>query len=147
MAWTTAADVIGSWIGDGAPEDSALVDTWIGRAERLIRRSVPDLQARLDAEAGLVPPSTEMLDTARDVVVEMVSRKFRNPEGRRSTSIGTGPFSENVTFGGDQPGGLYLTDDELASLRGIQSGQRAFSIDMIPSTSPYSPFYAPDPWL
>lgn len=147
MAWTTAADVIGSWIGDGAPEDPALVDSWIGRAERLIRRSVPDLQARIDTEANLLPPSTEMLDTARDVVVEIVSRKFRNPEGRRSTSIGTGPFSENVTFGGDQPGGLYLTDDELASLRGIQSGQRAFSIDMTPSTSPYSPFHEPEAWL
>ena len=144
MAWTLATDVIGSWIGGGAPTDSALVDSWIGRAERYIRRQVPDLQSRLDDEADLVPPSTELLDTVRDVVVAMVTRVFRNPEGRRSTQTTTGPFSENITFGGDQPGGLFLTDSELATLRGVSGGQRAFSIDMIPSTSPYSPFYVPD---
>lgn len=146
MAWTTAADVIGSWIGDGAPEDPALVDSWIGRAERLVRRSVPDVQARLDAEADLLEPSTELLETVKDVVVAAVTRVFRNPEGKRSAQMTTGPYSENVTYGGDQPGGLTLTDDELSLLRGIQGGQRAFSIDMIPSTSPYSPFYTPDGW-
>lgn len=146
MAWTTAADVIGSWIGDGAPTDAALVDSWIGRAERLVRRSVPDVQARLDAEADAVPASTELLETVKDVVVAAVTRVFRNPEGKRSAQMSTGPYSENVTYGGDQPGGLTLTDDELSLLRGIQGGQRAFSIDMTPSTSPYSPFYTPDGW-
>jgi hypothetical protein len=137
MAWTTAQDVLNSWIGEDAPTDSAKVTTWIGKAERLIRREVPDVQARIDAEA----PDTELLETARDVVAAAVTRVFRNPEGRRSTSVGTGPFSESVTFGGDQPGGLYLTDEELSSLRGFQAGQRAFSIDLMPSTSPFSPYY------
>lgn len=140
MAWTTAQDVLNSWIGGDAPTDLAKVDAWIGKAERLIRREVPDIQARIDAEA----PSTELLDTTKDVVAAAVTRVFRNPEGRRSMSVGTGPFSENVTFGGDQPGGLFLTDDELSSLQGFKAGQRAFTIDMIPSTSPYSPFYAPE---
>jgi len=147
MAWTSATDVTGSWIGEGAPDDAAVVDTWIARAERLIRRQVPDLQARIDAEAEAVTPTTELVDTVRDVVVAAVTRVFRNPEGRRSTSVGTGPFSENVTFGGDQPGGLHLTADELSLLAGVRAGQRAFSVDLMPSTSPYSPFYEPEAWL
>lgn len=143
MAWTLASDVIGSWIGDGAPTDSVLVDSWIGRAERLIRRSVPDLQARLDVEAGLVPVSTELLDSVQDVVVAVVTRMFRNPEGVRTRQESTGPFGGSVTYGGSEPGGLHITADEMALLTGSSGGQRAFSIDMVPSTSPYSPFYVP----
>lgn len=138
MAWTTAQDVLDSWIGDGAPTDPVKVDTWIGMAERLIRREVPDLQARIDAEAEAVLPSTDLLDTARDIVIAMVTRVFRNPDGRRSIQQTTGAFSESTTFGGDTPGGLVLTDDELSALQGKRSGQRAFMVDMIPSASPYS---------
>lgn len=146
MAWTSASDVINSWIGGGAPTDTNLVDSWIARAERLIRREVPDLQARLDVEADVEPESTELLETTKDVVVEMVTDLFRNPEGRRSTQLSTGPFQESVTFGGDNPGKLLLTGDQLSRLRGVGLGQRAFTIDMIPSTSPYSPFYSPEAW-
>ena len=144
MAWAVSADVTGAWIGGDAPTDSAQVDAWIGKAERYLRKQVPDLQSRVDAEAELSTPSTETLDLARDVLVAMVTRVFRNPEGRRSTQTTTGPFSENITFGGDQPGGLTLTSEELSMLTGVSAGQRAFSIDMMPSTSPYSPFYLPD---
>lgn len=147
MAWTSASYVIDSWIGEDAPMDPALVDSWIARAERMIRKQVPDLQARIDGEAEALPASTETLDSARDVVAAMVTRVFRNPEGRRSTSVGTGPFSENVTFGGDQPGGLHLSSDELSLLAGIRAGQRAFGVDLMPSTSPYSPFYEPEAWF
>ena len=82
MAWTVAADVIDSWIGDGAPTDPDLVEVWIGRVERMIRRNVPDLQARLDLEADTT--STELLDVTRDVVVAVVTRIFRNPEGNEA---------------------------------------------------------------
>lgn len=143
MAWTSAADVIDSWIGDGAPSDAALVDSWIGRAERLVRRQVPDLQSRLDVEAALEPVVTDLLDTVRDVVVAMVTRVFRNPEGVRSRQESTGPFGGSVTYGGSEPGGLHVTSDELAILSGAGSGQRAFMVDMTPSTSPYSPFFVP----
>jgi hypothetical protein len=146
MAWTDASYITGSWIGDGAPTDSEQIGLWIAKAERLIRREVPDLQARLDVEAELVPQSSELLDTARDVVAAMVVRVFRNPEGRRSTQTATGPYSESVTFGGEQPGGLYLTGEELSALRGVSQGSRAFTIDMIPSDSPYSQHSTRDPW-
>lgn len=141
MAWTTAEDVLNAWIGDGAPIDPAKIDTWIGMAERLIRREVPDLQARIDAEAEIVPPVTDMLETVRDIVISMVTRVFKNPDGKRSMQSASGPLSESITFGGDNPGGLFLSDDERRALLGGRSGQRAFMVDMIPSSSPYSEYW------
>lgn len=138
MSWTTPEDVTDSWIGPDAPTDDALVQRWIDRAEREVRYRVPDIQVRLDADADLIPPATDLLDRARDVVVAMVSRVFRNPEGIRTVNqaSGTGPFSESksLTYGGDSPGGLAMTADEVAKLSGGVSGG-AFSIDMIPASS------------
>lgn len=140
MAWVTAQDVIDSWIGSDGPTDVASIEVWVGRAERLVRSVVPDLQARLDVEAALVPPVTDLLDSVRDVVVSMVERKFRNPEGVRTRQESTGPFSGSVTLGGDQPGELWLTDEEKRRLGAGGSGSgKAFNVDMIPDYSPFSP--------
>lgn len=140
MAWAVPQDVQDAWIGHDAPDDDDLILNWIERAERLIRRQVKDLQERIDAEAEEVPPRTDLLDTARDVTVAMVIRVFRNPEGIRQANqtTTTGPFSDtrSQTYGGDVPGGLGLTGDELAALQGASEG--AFSIDLIPSSSPFS---------
>ena len=144
MPWTTPADVLDSWIGLDAPDDLDLVATWIAKAEREIKYRVPDIQERIDLEAAEVPARTDLLELTRDVVASMVARVFRNPEGIRTVnqSSGTGPFSESVsrTYGGDVPGGLGLTDGELARLRGSRS-TRAFSVSMIPTSSPFSPYY------
>ena len=143
--WTSAAEVVAAWIGDDAPTDSAKVDYWVGRAERMLRVRVPSLDLRMVAD-----PVTELdlSDNVKDVVISMVQRVFRNPEGVRTRQETTGPFSGSVTLGGDQPGSLWITDDELAlvSLAGTNRG--AFTIDTIPVASPYSPFYvAPvDSW-
>lgn len=130
MGWTTPADVTNAWIGEGAPTDTEKVQTWVDKAEREIRFRVPDIQARIDAD-----PSGDLLDTARDVVVAMVVRVFRNPEGIRSINDATGPFSRSTTYGGDTPGGLTLTEAELSKLSGARGG--AFTIDLIPPTSPF----------
>lgn len=131
MAWATADDVIDSWIGSDVPDDPGLVETWIGRAERSIRARIPDLQARLDVEAD--DGKTDLLETARDVTVAIVSRIFRNPEGFRSVSATAGPMTTHHTHGGDTPGGLELTKAEIAMLSGHSGG--AFSIDLMPSTA------------
>lgn len=136
MSWTDPDDVRDAWIGEDAPEDDSQIQTWIDKAEREIRFRVPDLQARLDLEAVLLPPVTDLLETAKDVVVSMVTRVFRNPEGIRQRNTTTGPFTESATYGGDMPGGLGLTDDELEKLRGVRA-RGAFTISMIPSTSPF----------
>lgn len=139
MSWTLPEDVLESWIGSDAPVDEdALLQRWIDRAEREIRYRVPSVVDRL----ALTEP--DLLETVQDVVVAMVTRVFRNPEGIRTVnqSSGTGPFSESVsrTFGGDQPGGLSLSDAELARLRGGRSA-RAFTVDMIPPASQFSTSY------
>ena len=116
MVWTTPDDVLGSWIGDDAPEDADLVQRWIGRAERLIRREFPDLADRV--ASGL---EHDLPDTIVDVVSAMVIRVFRNPSGHRSVSgqETTGQFSgsNTITFGGNNPGALELLDDERDALR------------------------------
>lgn len=133
-SWTTPTDVTAAWIGDGTPSDTTLIQVWIDKAERALRRRVPDLQERIDAEAEA--DKTDLLQAARDSVVSMVTRVFRNPEGIRQTNVTTGPFSGTKTYGGTTPGGLEPTDDELAGLIAVRSGG-AFTIDLIPTTSPY----------
>lgn len=128
MAWTQATDVISDWVGGDAPTDSVLVDKWVAKAERLIRSEVPGIQARIDG--GLEP---DLLDNARDVVGEVVARKFRNPEGLRTVQDSTGPFGSSRTYGGTEPGALYLTEDEVRKLSvSTSTGQRAFTIDTFP---------------
>ena len=139
-SWTQPNDVTGAWIGEGEPTDATKLKIWIDRAEREVRFRVPDITARIAAEASEVPARTDLLETAKDVVVAMVTRVFRNPEGIRQTNVTTGPFTNSKTYGGDTPGGLGLTDDELAKLQG-QRSRGAFTIDMIPASSPFSPLY------
>lgn len=134
--WAEATDVTGSWIGDDAPTDTTLVDTWIGKAEREIRRRVPDLQSRIDAEVAQIPAVTDLKDTAVDVVVAMVTRVFRNPEGVRQGTTTSGPFTDLTTYTAEAAAGLALTDAELAKLAST-AATGAFSIGMIPSTSPF----------
>lgn len=135
MPWTAAKDVKDSWIGEGVPTDDAKILSWIGKAEREIKFRVPSILARIAAEAAEVPTRTDLLETAKDVTVAMVTRVFRNPEGIRQTNLTTGPYTTSKTYGGDVPGGLGLTDDELAKLQGARGG--AFTIDLIPRSSPF----------
>lgn len=130
MSWVTPNDVIDSWVGENQPTDTSRLQIWIDRAERHVRRRVPDLQARIDAEADLVPEETELLDTARDVVIEMVTEVFRNPDGKRSVQSTEGPFSDNVTFGGENPGKLVLTPSQASLLAATPDGE-AFTFDLI----------------
>jgi hypothetical protein len=136
MAWTLGSEVIAAWIGEDAPTDTILVDTWVGKAERLLRSKVSGLADRIDAD-----DEPDLLDNVKDVVTAMVQRVFRNPEGVRQRQEGTGPFTGSVTYGGDQPGALWVTDAELALISVSGSNRGAFTVDTIPLTSPYSPFY------
>ncbi len=134
-SWAKPSDVTNAWIGEGAPSDNTKIQSWIDKAEREIKFRVPSVQARIAAESAEVPARTDLLDTAVDVVVAMVTRVFRNPEGIRQTNLTTGPYTTSKTYGGDVPGGLGLTDDELAKLQGKRGG--AFTIDLMPPTSPF----------
>lgn len=126
--FATAENVLNAWIGADAPLDTAKVDYWIGRAERLLLREIPDLQERINSEqvSG---------EDVVDVVVDMVTRVFRNPANTRSTqkSRTTGQIteSETTTAAGDTPGGLFLDPAEKERL--LDAGddsdeQSAFSV-------------------
>lgn len=140
MSWVTPAEIIDSWVGGNAPSDVSKLQVWIDRAERLVRRRVPDLQSRIDAEADLEPPVTDLLDTAKDVVIAMVTEVFKNPDGKRSIQSASGPLSESTTFGGDNPGKLLLTRDQEDLLSGFNPGE-AYTVDLIADhTSPVAPW-------
>jgi hypothetical protein len=136
MSWTIPSDVTNAWIGDGAPTDDGLIQVWIDKAERTIRSQVKDLQARIDAEAESTPAKHDLLDNAVDVAVAMVIRVFRNPTGVRQVNDTTGPFTSSITYGGEMPGVLTLTDDEVAKLKGA-GARGAFTVSTIPTTSPF----------
>lgn len=141
--WAIPDDVREAWIGPDAPESDAQLENWIGQAERLIRYHVPTLAQRIeDDETG------ELAATTRDVIVSMVTRVFRNPEGIRQTNRTTGPFTDSFTYGGDRPGGLYLSDEELARLNGTTADTHAYTVSMIPTDSPFASSFtrAPDRW-
>lgn len=130
--WVVPSDVIDSWIGPNQPEDENVIGLWLDKAERLVLRRIPDLQARVALDPDL------MYDV-RDVVVAMVTRVFRNPEGIRQIQETAGSVSEGRTYGGDIPGGLDLTDAELARLGGV-SDRSAFTVDTVPVMEPH-PYY------
>ena len=130
MSWVAPNDVIDSWVGSNAPTDAGRLQIWIDRAERLVRRRVTDLQLRIDLEADADPASTDLLDTTKDVVIAMVTEVFKNPDGKRSFQSTTGPFTDNVTFGGDNPGKLVLLPDQEDQLSSRRKGE-AYSVDMI----------------
>lgn len=138
MTWTNADDVIAAWIGPDAPTNLTLVGVWVEKAERLLRSKLPDLQARMDAGSSVEP---DLAGNVQDVVTEMVQEVFRNPERVRQRQEGTGPFTGSVTFGGDKPGALTVTADQLATLVAPGASEGAFTIDMIPSSSPFSDNY------
>lgn len=130
MSWTKPADIQDSWIGEGKPTDDDLLEIWIDRVERLIKSKVPGIADRVTSN------EPDLLDTIKDVVCSAVTRVFRNPDGIRQAQTTTGPFTESVTYGGNQPGSLQLLDDEIDRLLPIKvSG--AFTIQTIPTSSPF----------
>lgn len=128
MAWTEAQEFIDAWIGDDPPDDDEQIDGWIARAERKIRREVPGIVERLAAD----PPEADLQETVKDVVIDMVTRIYRNPERIRQMQETTGPMSGSVTYGGDEPGVLYLSAENLKSLTPRRRHHGAFGIDLMP---------------
>ena len=139
MQWpiTEGMDVVEAWIGDDAPDDDERLRKWVERAERKIRREVPGITGRLAASDPDHEP--DLPDLVRDVVIDMVTEVYRNPEGIRQMQDTTGPFSGSVTFGGDSPGALVLTKDHLATLAPPGRVGRAFDIDLMPDPDQQHP--------
>ena len=134
LVYTSYADVESRWVGGEVPATQAQVETLLEDAEDTILGEFADLDDRI--AAGL--PARRV----KKVAARMVIRHLRNPGGVRTTQQGAGPYNESVTYGGEEPGALYLTDEDRAELGGHKVGG-AFTIDTTPAgyTAP-----APDPW-
>lgn len=119
--WATSTDLRDAWLLDpqDLPDDAALT-LLIDRAGRYLLSLDPRLQARAQADPGLA-------SLCVDVVVAMAMRVLTNPEGIRSVSETTGPMTRSVTYGGETPGNLFVTEEEKRLL-GIRRRQRAFSV-------------------
>jgi hypothetical protein len=147
LLWTEPGDVRKRWLG-GQPLDAA--DTQITElledAEDTILREFPDIEDRVydPTEPGEAPENGVPVRRVVKIVARMVIRHLRNPEGVRSVQEGAGPFQETRTVGGNEPGSLYLTDDERAELSKLRRG-RAFSIDQTPAS--WSDPEPPNLWL
>lgn len=84
----------------------AQVQQWLDRAERIIRRRIPDLDQRV---ASGIPDAA----TVADVEVAAVSRKVYNPRGLRSTQRSIDDGSTQDTVDSTQSDGvLRILDDE-----------------------------------
>jgi hypothetical protein len=123
MSWTTFQDVTDRWVGAGVPTDEDLVEALIADAEAVILSEYPRIQERIDAET--LPLATVVL-----VVVRMVSRQLRNPEGLTYWQQTTGPFGQARNYGSN-PQDVWLTPDEKKLLSPSQKG-KAFSVDLAP---------------
>lgn len=128
ITWATkedakAADLDGTLTGF----DDAKIDYWLGRAKRAILNAVPDIEARVAAKRV-------DSDTPGDVQIDLVLGKFSNPGGIRTVQESNGPTSGSVTYGGENPGTLELSKQQLRDLLGAGRPKgRAGGISMIPS--------------
>lgn len=104
--YATVADVEALWRPlDGAEQVRAGV--LLTRASALIRLRVPSLDDRASLDLDLA-------EVTRGVVIEMVLRALRNPDGKISETIGDYSYRRPDA----STGGMYVTPDELALLAG-----------------------------
>jgi len=123
--WATVDDIKARWLTGEIPATDTQIATLIDDAEDKILTEFPKTPDNL--ASGVLREAT-----VKRVVARMVSRVLRNPEGLRTVQMSTGPFSESTTHGGDNPGEVYLTDDDRRDLGGLRTKGKAFTITTIP---------------
>ena len=127
MTWATLSDVTDRWVGSGAPTDEALVTALISDAEAVILSEYPRIQERIDDET--LPAGTVVM-----VVVRMVSRVLRNPEGLTYWQQTTGPFGQARNYGSATQD-IWLSPEEKELLAPKSKG-KAFEVNLAPNPLP-----------
>ena len=92
-------------------DEERVIPTWLDKAWRELQRVVPGIPARVllvDDALGHLD-----FDDVKDVVVAMVERKVRNPEGLRTWG---GDDSSQTIDAALSSGQIYVTDAERDSL-------------------------------
>lgn len=120
--WASVDDVRRRWMGSSWDFTDGQVQALLDDAEDAVRAVVPSVDA--DIAANVLPA-----ERVTRVVCRVVLRVLRNPDGKRSTNVTTGPFSQNETYAGDNPGEVYLTDEDRRDLEGSRARRRrAFTV-------------------
>lgn len=92
-------------------DEKRVIPTWLGKAWRELNRVVPGISARNAL------PSTDVshlaTDDVKDVIVAMVERKVRNPDGKREWR--GDDYGETVDAALSS-GQIYVSDEERRSL-------------------------------
>lgn len=132
--WASFEDVVSRWVGSGVPTDEALVDEIIHDAEHVILAEYPLIQDRIDD--GRLDASVVKL-----VVVRMVTRVLRNPEGLSYWQQTTGPFGQARNYGDRTD--IWLTVDEKSLLAPKRTG-KAYEVNLgVNAISPVDPTWYP----
>lgn len=121
--WATAEDVRDRWLAGPLSVEDDKIDILVEDIEDFLTGEFKDLDDRI--EDGRL--SEKRL---KRVIVRIAIRVLRNPSGYRQVTSGTGPFTGSATYGGDQPGEIYVTEEDRKDLIGRGKGRAipAFSI-------------------
>lgn len=114
MAHAVAADVAVRWgkaIDTLEAETVALIETRLGDAERMIKRRIPDLDAKITA-------ATLDVEDVKQVEADMVLRLVRNPEGYLSETDGNYTYMLQQSL---SAGKLTVEPDEWETLGLVRS--------------------------
>ncbi|QBJ04820.1 head-to-tail adaptor [Mycobacterium phage Elephantoon] len=106
MAFAKSSDVVELWAKEPEPEVLALIDRRLDQVERMIRRRIPNLDARVAASAVF---EADLIDIEADVVLRLV----RNPEGYLSETDGAYTYQLAADL---SQGKLVILDDEWTTL-------------------------------
>lgn len=121
--WADAGDVRLRWLSGPLSVEDEQIEVLLEDIEDFLTGEFKDLEDRI-ADGRL---SEKRLTR---VIVRIAIRVLRNPAGYRQVTSGTGPFTGSATYGGDQPGEIYVTDEDRKDLIGRGKGRsvKAFSI-------------------
>lgn len=121
--WADAEDVRMRWLSGPLSVEDEQIEVLLEDIEDFLTGEFKDLEDRI-ADGRL---SEKRLTR---VIVRIAIRVLRNPAGYRQVTSGTGPFTGSATYGGDQPGEIYVTDEDRKDLIGRGKGRsvKAFSI-------------------
>ena len=106
MAYATAQDVVTLWAKEPEPEVMALIERRLEQVERMIRRRIQTLDAKVAASSTF---EADLVDIEADVVLRLV----RNPEGYLSETDGTYTYQLQSDL---SSGRLEILDDEWTIL-------------------------------
>lgn len=101
-------------------EEAQVVPSWLAYLSAQVRLQVSDVDARVTADP-------DYADLVRLTVAAAAVRVLRNPQGWRQYSIDDASFTRDTVM---SAGLLYLTDGELAMLRGNQSLPGAYVVGL-----------------